>query len=80
MTMPTYQCRSIARAIIWPFTGTDQNRINVAMMDAKLAPRNGVNITKAKTIMTVRIEPQAMIEEIVWLKRRLKPVVARTNP
>ena len=78
IAMPRYQCLLIARAMIWPFTGTDQNRIKVAMMEAKLAPRNGVNMTNANTINTVRIDPQAMIEEMVCVKRLEKPVTART--
>ena len=78
--MPRYQCRSIARAMIWPFTGTDQNRIRVAARAAILAPRNGLNITYTNTIRTVRIEPQAIIDEIVCLSRLRKPVIIRTEP
>ena len=63
--MPMYQCIPIAREMIWPFTGTDQISTNHAISEAVLTPSRGARMTNRTTRAIVKIDPQAMMQDMV---------------
>ncbi len=75
MAMPTYQCLSIARAMIWPLTGTDQKSKSEASSEAISWPPSGDRTTTTTTMTIVRMEPQAMMLAIVGTSRWLYPEI-----
>ena len=72
--MPTYQCRSIARAMICPSTGTDQNSITVAISPADASPTNGANRAYSKTNTSVMSAPTPIIADTVCNTRAGRPL------